>query len=57
VNKNRDLLNLLVQSYVSMVSCVLGFSFIGNATCAAGLFHAWRFGNRFFAFHYCKKDE
>ena len=42
--------------YVSMVSCMLVFIFSGSANCVTGLYHAWRFGNRFFAFN-CKKDQ
>jgi len=40
-----------------MVSCLFGFILSGNANCVTGQFHAWWFGDRFFAFNCCKKDK
>ena len=39
-----------------MLSCLLGFIFSGSANCVIRLYHAWRSGDRFFAFS-CKKDQ
>ena len=58
-------LNLLVQSWiyeqrtlhVMMMSCLLGFIFSGNANCVTGLYHAWRYGDRFYTFNCRKKDK
>jgi len=43
--------------HVTMVSCLLGFIFSGNANCVTGLYRAWRFGNRLVALKYCEKDQ
>jgi len=64
MNKNLDLLNLLVHSWiyerrtlhVMMVSCLLGFNYSGSANCNTGLYRARRFGDRIFTFNWCKKD-
>jgi len=59
--KNRDLLNLLFQSWiceqrmlnVTMVSCLLSYIFSGNANRVTRLYLAWRFDDRFFALNCC----
>jgi len=65
VNNSGDLLNLLVHSWiyekrtlhVTVVPCLHDFIFNGNANCVTGPYHAWRFGDRFFAFNCCKEDQ
>ena len=43
--------------YVSVVSCMFGFIFSGNANFVTGLCHARRFCDRFFAFNCCKEGQ
>jgi len=40
-----------------MLSCLLGFIFSGNANFVTVLDHAWRCGDRFFAFKYYQKYQ
>ena len=45
-------------SFVTMVPWVLGFISSGNANYFTELYHAWRFGDRFFfTFHCCRNDQ
>ena len=40
-----------------MVSCPFGFVLSDNANRVTGIYHAWRHGDRFFAFSCFKKDQ